>query len=816
MLRLVCAALLSVAATAFASTDPTYTALRAARPDGRVVAVKDFAVDRDTYHITLNGSLYLLAPVNDATVGAVFVGSGAYTLTPATDDETRQLRLESGDDKLTALSDTFDSAVFFDAPMIKAAEAASAAKTAAVGPEVTKTFDDFLKKERKDFSTNFHIRVLQELLDPLPQPLFLGYLRGKKLPPALMAFDVRGVDSLHLFQIADGGEKTMLYVNDDMKGGIWYLAHTAAEYKSGTAAVTPHVADAERYVIDTTIAPNAEMSGWTEMTFTAKSDARVLPLSLTRSMRIDDVQFSPAEGDAAWKPAAFIQEDAEEDGDAAVIFPAAIKSGARYRLKVTYHGVKNRVLRESGDGNYTVGARESWYPNLGAFTDTADYELTFRSPQKSKNQVVAVGTEVSNKIEGDQRVAVWKSTHPLRVAGFNYGNFKKRSELDKESGVTVDVYTNPGDPDIIRQINQALSAGAGRDEMGFPELAAGGVNINTENLAQAAFADGANTMRTGNLFFGPLPDKQIAITQQSAWYYGQSWPNLVYLPYLAFVGSTVRNMMGFGLDMTQFVDQVGAHEVAHQWWGHQVGWNSYHDEWISEGFAEFTSGLVLEARKGSAAMNSFYEQKRKRLLEKSRGAHITTDQAGPITQGLRLSTWQAPGAYGSVVYDKGAYVLHMLRMTMRDTKAPVPDQPFIDMMKDFAATYAGKNASTDDFQHIVEKHATKTLKLTKDGKLDWFFGQWVHGTMIPRLTSKLDVTPGANGKYHIAGSITQAEVNDNFATVVPIYIVFDKGTGKLGELVLVGNSTKPVDVELALPAKPKSVVINAMHDVLSR
>jgi hypothetical protein len=816
MKRALYAVILGAVANAFAATsDPTYVALRAARPDGRTIDVENLSVDRDAYHLTLTGSLFPLSPVNGVTAGAVFIGTGTFTLTPATDDEARQLRIETNDDKLIALSDEFKSAVFFDAPLVKAAEAAGAAKAGSPAPPAVSAFDDFLKKERKDFTTNLHLRVLQEMLDPLPQPLFLAYLKGKKIGPALLAHDVRGADALRLFEIGDGGEKTLLFVRDQTRGGIWYLAHDAAEYKSGRATITAHVADAERYVIDTTIAPNAEINGWTEMTFTAKRDAHVLPLSLTRSLRIDDARLSPADGDPAWTPVSFIQEDADEDGDAAIVIAGGIKTDARYRLKITYHGIKNKVMQESGDGNYTVGARESWYPNVGVFSDTADFELTFRTPQKSRNQVVAVGTQFSNKVEGDQRVTVWKSTHPLRVAGFNYGNFQKRSELDKDSGVTVDVYTNSGEPDVIRQINQALISGGSSDPFESME-GNGGLNINTASLAQAAFADGANTMRTGNLFFGPLADKQIAITQQSAWFYGQSWPNLVYLPYLAFVSGTVRNMMGFGYDMTQFIDQVGAHEVAHQWWGHQVGWRSYHDEWISEGFAEFTSGLVLEMRKGSGALNAFYEAKRKRLIEKPRGAYINTDQAGPITQGFRLGTWKAPSAYGAIVYDKGAYVLHMLRMTMRDMKQPVPDQAFIDMMKDFAATYAGKEASTGDFQRIVEKHATKTLKLAPDGKLDWFFGQWVRGTAIPRLTSKIDVTPGAGGKYHLSGTITQAEVTDNFVTVVPMYVLFDKGAAKLGDLVIVGNSSKPVDIELALPAKPKSVVINAMHDVLSR
>src|SRR5207248_2399458 len=117
-------------------------------------------------------------------------------------------------------------------------------------------------------------------------------------------------------------------------------------------------------------------------------------------------------------------------------------------------------------------------------------------------------------------------------------------------------------------------------------------------------------------------------------------------------------------------------EVTHQWWGHQVGWRSYHDQWLSEGFAEFPSGLVLELRKGPGALNEFYELKRKRILEKQRGASLTSDQAGPITQGQRLNTYRTPGAYGVLVYEKGAYILHMLRMTMRDQSKPNPDEDF--------------------------------------------------------------------------------------------------------------------------------------------
>ena len=169
-----------------AAIDPTYTAVREDRLDGRSIALVDTTFDRDAYHFKLNGSLNLLAPVSGVTVGAVFIGTGEYTLTPATDDERHQLALEVGDDKLTTLSDSFTSAVFFDQALIKAA---GEAKPGPINGEATKVFDDFLKRERKDFTTNFHIRLLLEMLDPQPEPLFLAFIHGKKVPPAILAVD---------------------------------------------------------------------------------------------------------------------------------------------------------------------------------------------------------------------------------------------------------------------------------------------------------------------------------------------------------------------------------------------------------------------------------------------------------------------------------------------------------------------------------------------------------------------------------------------------------------------------------------------------
>ena len=808
----VAAALFATATTLFADADPTYTALRASRPDGRTIAVSNLTFDRDVFHITLNGTLHLLTAVDGKTPGAVFVGQGTYELKPATKLDLRSLQLNSGDDKLTSLVDKFDNAVFFGTEIVKAAEKqAGEAKSGTPDPRAADVFDDYMKKQRKDLQGNMQIRVLQSMLNIEPAPFFFAWVRGGKYPPALLMIDPTGIDR--------SGEETALSVLDQTKGGIWYQNHLKTEVDAGRAEYARPLVDAEHYAIDSKFMNRGDISGTTTATFISMMEGtRVVNVNLRGKLRITEASWSPAGPTPAWTPVAWIQEKMDEDDDSAVIFPQPLKAGEKYMLKLVYAG--KDVLSDAGDGNYTVGARSSWYPNFGAFNDVATYDLTYRFPQKL--QIISVGEESENRVEGDMRVSVWKATTPLRVAGFNFGKFKKMSNADSTTGITIDVYTNPGTPDIIQRINQALEAqngGGNWDENGGFGMATGptSIRVDTARLAQSALADGINTARTGNAFFGPLATtKHVSITQQSEWFFGQSWPSLIYLPYTAFLDGTTRNTLGLN-GLKDFVDLVGPHEFAHQWWGHQVDGRSYHDVWLSEGFAEFTAALVLQQAGGWTQYNKLWEKKRREILERPRGALITNDVAGPISLGYRLNTWQDQYAYDIIVYEKGAYVLHMLRMAMQDRSKKNPDENFMAALTEYAQAYAGKNASTRDFQKIVEKHIPKSLDLTGTGSLDWFFFQWVHGTAIPKLESTGDATDIGGGKYHIKVTITQSQVPDDFASIVPIYVTFDKGQiVRLATVPMVGSSSKPVEFDIPLPMKPKTVSINAMHDVLAR
>ncbi|HXO21299.1 MAG TPA: M1 family aminopeptidase, partial [Thermoanaerobaculia bacterium] len=671
-----------------AAPDPSYAALRAARPDGRTIPVHGLVLERDVFRFQFDsGAFHLLAPVGGRTVGAVFVGQGSYRLTPATEAERRHLGLVAGDDRLEILADNFEELVllFGDDTAAELALHAPIQPMQKAEPDrrAAAAYESHLKRQKKDFHTNFDLRLLADLLNTpgLTSGVFLAFVDGRKYPPALAAVDPDGAEALRLAPML-GGEGSIFFVADPAKGGIWYLCHQAIEVKSGRFARAKRLADALHYTVDTSVARDADLAGTTTIRFdTLVPGLRLLPLTLMPKLRLQKAAFAMAPapgapGEPAWAGLAFVQENEKEDADAAVIFPAALPKGAKVLLRLSYKG--DQVLQDAGDKNFVVGARESWYPNLGVFSDPASFDLTYRVPEG--NEIISVGRQVEARVEGKESVSRWQTDGPVQVAGFNYGKFKKVDRRDETSGLDVAVYTNPGTPDIVRTINGILSGGGGgeigeianvdRSFASGPQGPSLG-KVNTARLAESALADGLNAARLFTTYFGPLPEKQVAITQQSQWSFGQSWPSLIFLPYVAFLDGTQRQRLGL-TRANDFVDEVGFHEFAHQWWGHLVGWDSYRDQWLSEGFAEFSAALAVQRTKGQKAYDDFWRNRRRTIVGKIPGAPANYE-AGPITLGYRLSTARTPWAAQAIIYSKGAYVLHMLRMMMWEAGAPNPD-----------------------------------------------------------------------------------------------------------------------------------------------
>ncbi len=802
------------------AVDPTYAALRAAKLDGRAVEVSHLVLERDAFRFQLDsGALYFLAPAGGHAVGAVFRGHGSYRLTPASEEERGQLALETAEGaKLEVLADTFDDMVlWFGDDTAAEIERAGTVKSGSPDASAAAVLERANRRLRKDFRTNVALRQLAEDENPAAPGdagLFLAYVAGKRYPPALAAVDPRGVGGLGL-GAEMGADESALEVFDAKKGGLWYLSHLKREVEAHQAHPARYLADAVDYRVDSRVTMPAanipELAGTTTIKLvSAVAGLRVLPIDLMPRLRIESAAISPADHEA-WKSVAFIQEDKDEDADAAVVLPEPLAKGATVALRLAYRG--DGVLHNAGEGNYVVGARSSWYPNLGAFVRLATYELNYRVPKG--NEVVSVGTLISARTEGDEAVTSWTTDLPIRVAGFNFGKFKKLTQSDPKSGFGVDVYAAATTPDVVYMIDRILGA-QGND----PDQDAGGAPgadahlLKTGKLADLVIAQTLFADRVFSTYFGPLPERRVAITQQSEWNYGQSWPSLIFLPYMAFLNSIQRAQIGLSR-ASDFVESVCFHEFAHQWWGHLVGFDSYRDQWLSEGFAEFSAALAVQLSAGPAAYDHFWKNSRKAILERHFNDAMPPNDAGPLDLGWRLSTYRSPSGF-RVMYSKGAYVLEMLRSMMREAGTPDADARFIAMMKDFVSTYTRKGPSSEDFQKVVERHMTPGMDVAGSHKMDWFFDQWVRGTEVPRYRSDLAVKKEGD-KYRISGKVMQQGVSDRFFALVPLDLEFAKGkSARLGLLRMTGNATVPVDVAIALPQEPKRALANLHGEVLAR
>ena len=339
--------------------------------------------------------------------------------------------------------------------------------------------------------------------------------------------------------------------------------------------------------------------------------------------------------------------------------------------------------------------------------------------------------------------------------------------------------------------------------------------MSPKRMMQNAMREAQVSTQLFTHWFGALPYSRIAITQQPEFGFGQSWPTLVYLPVSAFLDSTQRwSLLGSSaFKFAYFVLEVTPHEVAHQWWGHLVGWGSYHDQWISEGFAEFSAGLFLQL-KNAGEYREFLERGRKLILEKNEFGFSAND-VGPIWMGSRLNTHKTGAAYNKLIYAKGGYILHMLRQMMFDPQGK-GDGPFIEMMKDFVDAHRNSDATTESFQAVVEKHMTPAMNLIEDsnGKMDWFFRQWVYGTEVPSYELRYSLTPTDGGKAQLKGTITQSGVSDDFVMIVPVYVQVKNRLIRIGSSSIVANDTTP-QFDATLPFMPDAVLINAKHDVLA-
>jgi len=685
----------------------------------KCAAVDNVQISRDAIHITLaSGTIQFAEPANGVVFAAAFQGRGRIQIAPPNDREKQQLQLLAKSDSVNL---EFSEATFsFTEGLFD--EVARQVHWGQAGPCQLGRIYTQRQDEREDLG------------GPLVPRLFLGVLADNRVRSAYFEADMKtdrtwttaAYNTLDPEQVSAGHWSERL---GPARFDTWM--RFPARDQSPVDSQAGKRAGIRGYTIDASVTDGAELAAVTRLQLEEReSGERAVLFHLNANLRVESVK------DAQGRSLTFFQPREPKDrvptyGDyIAVVLAQPSEAGHTETLEFRYAG--KRVIREISEGVYFCPST-GWYPHLrDEFATRADFELTFHYPKRYV--LVATGTPAGEPGNG---TGTWKSEIPLAVAGFAYGDFKTVTQ--KVGSIDVSVFAN----------RYSLSQSGGS--------AAYAKTVDTEI---------ANAIRVFGDYFGPYPYSRLSATD-IPYGYGQGWPMLLYLSSRSF--ST-----GYFIS----TDTFRAHETSHQWWGNRVGWKSYHDQWMSEGFATFSGNLYVQFRDSPEEYLKRLRMDRQELIDKDRYGHVR-DSIGPVWMGSRLASTEVPEGYEVVIYKKGGYILHMIRSLLNDNTKPDTDHIFKDTMRDFTQTFDNKAASTEDFKAVLEKHMLPQMDAERAHNMDWFFREYVYGTGIPHYDYETEIRQ-ENGKWMVRGTITRSGVPDNWIDVLPVYVHAAKRVVRLG------------------------------------
>ena len=455
----------------------------------------------------------------------------------------------------------------------------------------------------------------------------------------------------------------------------------------------------------------------------------------------------------AWdgSPVQFLKGD--ESSQLWVRLPDGLEPGTPGNLRVAYEG---DIIDRQRDWYFLMSAT-GWYPSQEG-TD-ATFDVVFTTHEKYK--LMAGGELVSTEQEGKWVTTRWVVNNPAPHNSFNVGDFDEFEMSD------------PRVPPV---------------KLHFAESAHLDLNLLTQDdMGEAVGADLVNSLYFFGESFGPTGAEAFNATEIVA-LHGQAFPSMVQLSFLTFQWT--------GRD--GYAEIFRAHEVAHQWWGLGVRPKTYHDRWLSEGLAEFSGLWYMQRVLMSTEKYSDHLQESRDNILKRRG------KAGPIWLGPRVATSESEEDYQTIIYEKGAWVIHMLRNVMLDLET-MDQTRFSNLLRDFYQTYQGRSATTEDFLEMVTRHVGVDM--------EWFFDQWVYGTGVPKYEWATRGETLESGEYLMTLRVEQSEVPDSFKMVVPVRLDFgDEGFAHVR--VLVEGPSTVVELPL-MPREPEAIVFNDFDSVLA-
>lgn len=234
-------------------------------------------------------------------------------------------------------------------------------------------------------------------------------------------------------------------------------------------------------------------------------------------------------------------------------------------------------------------------------------------------------------------------------------------------------------------------------------------------------------------YIGPYPYKKLANVQSKTMFGGMENAGAIFYYEGAVTGR-------------QSEENLQSHEIVHQWFGNHATEKSFAHLWLSEGFATYLTHVYMESRKGTAELNRRMRADRETVLD------FVRSRRRPVVD----TTSSYMLLLNANSYQKGSWVLHMLRRELGDSV-------FHKSIRDYYAAYGGKNADTRDFQEIVERNAGKIL--------GYFFNQWLYRPVNPHLLIQWRYQP--NGQ-DIEVTISQQQESEPFEFPLELELSFQQ------------------------------------------
>ncbi len=446
-----------------------------------------------------------------------------------------------------------------------------------------------------------------------------------------------------------------------------------------------------------------------------------------------------------------------------LIFNEPVKAGEEIRLEFYYQGKiapENRrseamAMQTTGESDFFLpptflySNHSTWYPQLVS-RPYSGVEVSITVPQS----YAAVTNGMQTGIETIDGNVTYSYLCRLPAKYFSLFVGRLDSHFRKESVVPIDVYY-----------------------------------VSLDRVAAEEYSKAADKiLRFYSDYFGRYPYQNLALVLRPVHEPGGHAPATVAIVNRVFKFFQKR-FAPDPLHIPEYPHFLLAHEIAHQWWGQTVGWRTYRDQWLSEGFAQFAAWEYMKAEHGEEAWKKLGRIFYNWIEDKT--------YAGPVILGARLGhIKEDPQAFSALLYNKGAYTLNMLKNWMGE-------EQFSKCLAEFYNAYQFKRVGVEEFTAIAQKYSNDDLGP--------FFQQWLYGWDIPELkwTQRIDGTP-ENPVLKIHFQQQQAAL---YRLKVPLEI-----RGAKGEVynALARLDQADQEISISLPFMPVSVDVDPLRENLIR